>query len=232
MIIPSFITRICHIGQINYPGQIARCQFSVAGYHDSDFRLTNISLPESLSGAVKKRKAEYLAGRYLVRYMMRCAGVADSEIHSGKDREPCWPAGITGSISHNKDTAICAMNFGQPLIATGIDIETIMTWQTASDLSGSVISETEVAYLSKLTASYPFLLTLAFSAKESLFKAIYPQIRKYVGFLDASIIGVDQQHCCFTLQLNIPLLPHFRQGHYFYGQYRQRADAVMTVIYF
>ncbi len=51
-------------------------------------------------------------------------------------------------------------------------------------------------------------VTLLFSAKESLFKALFPQVQIYLDFSDAQLIGFDGNQ--LTLRLSIdrkPLIP-------------------------
>ncbi|SUI55146.1 Uncharacterised protein [Serratia marcescens] len=61
-----------------------------------------------------------------------------------------------------------------------------------------------------LRETLPFneLLTLTFSAKESLFKALYPQVRCYFDFLDARMVAVDTQRQTFVLALLKTLTPN------------------------
>ena len=61
-----------------------------------------------------------------------------------------------------------------------------------------------------LREALPFneLLTLTFSAKESLFKALYPQVRCYFDFLDARMVAVDMQRQTFVLALLKTLTPN------------------------
>lgn len=72
-----------------------------------------------------------------------------------------------------------------------------------------------------LREALPFnaLLTLAFSAKESLFKTLYPQVRCYFDFLDARMTAVDVQRQTFVLELLKTLTPHCPADRRFSGRF-------------
>ncbi|MCW2482005.1 4'-phosphopantetheinyl transferase family protein, partial [Candidatus Symbiopectobacterium sp. NZEC135] len=73
-------------------------------------------------------------------------------------------------------------------------------------------------------------VTLSFSAKESLFKAIYPSVQHYFDFLDAQITVLNQAQQVFELQLQTTLAPEFPTGRRFRGVYRMMADKVTTFL--
>jgi enterobactin synthetase component D len=50
-----------------------------------------------------------------------------------------------------------------------------------------IVSDKEKLFVEQDLALYP---TLVFSAKESLYKAIYPLCKQYFGFLEASLVDV------------------------------------------
>lgn len=45
-------------------------------------------------------------------------------------------------------------------------------------------------------------VTLLFSAKESLFKALFPQVHIYLDFSDAQLIGLDGNQLTLRLAIN------------------------------
>ncbi|GAB7205631.1 hypothetical protein OS21_21220 [Dickeya oryzae] len=48
-----------------YPGHCARCHFELSAYRDDLFSRAGIPVPADIARSVPKRRAEYLAGRYL-----------------------------------------------------------------------------------------------------------------------------------------------------------------------
>lgn len=228
----SFILNAELLPVDGFTGQIAQCHFSVADYHDDLFSAVGIDLPDHLASAVAKRKAEYLAGRYLARRVLAELGHQDFDLLRGEKREPLWPAGIAGAISHNVDTALCAAKHESGAGGVGIDVETQIPVARAEELWTGIVGEAECQWLRQRPQPFNLLLTLVFSAKESLFKALYPQVRCYFDFLDARIIGLDMQAQTFELELLTTLTPLCHAGRRFSGRFWQQGDAVKTFICF
>lgn len=227
----SFIPSFERLNLDDYPGQVARCRFSLAHYQDDCFAAIDMTFPDHLARAVPKRRAEYLAGRYLARALLAPLGFADFTLLPGEDRAPQWPPGIAGALSHNADTALCAVHPETGLGGVGLDVETLIPAARAQELQRAIVSEAESAQLHTHPQPFNHLLTLAFSAKESLFKALYPQVRCYFDFLDARLITLDTQRQTFELELLKTLTPQCHAGRRFSGRYWQEGDDVTTFIY-
>ncbi|AHG18641.1 4'-phosphopantetheinyl transferase [Chania multitudinisentens RB-25] len=227
-----FITDLEFLTFADYPGLIARCCFSTAAYRDEAFPLVGIDLPEHLVSAVPKRRAEYLAGRYLARQVLGELGHHNFTLLRGEDRAPLWPQGIAGAISHNTDMALCAVHRENGMGGIGIDVETRMLSKRAEALWSGIVSKEECAWLRQQPQAFDQLLTLVFSAKESLFKALYPQVRHYFDFLDARFIQLNLQQQTFELELLKTLTPQCHIGRRFTGHFLFEDDTITTMIYF
>ncbi len=227
----SFIPNIEWLNLDDYPGQVVRCRFSLANYQDSCFADIGMVIPDHLTRAVPKRRAEYLAGRYLARALLIPQGFADFTLLRGEDRAPQWPQGIAGAISHNANTALCAVHRESGLGGVGLDVETLIPTARAEELWGAIVSETEYEYLRAQPLAFNHALTLVFSAKESLFKALYPQVRNYFDFLDARLVALDAYQQTFELELLKQLTPSCHAGRHFSGRYWQEGDDVTTFIF-
>ncbi len=185
----------------------------------SVFPEAGFALPAHLARAVPKRRAEYLAGRVLARQLLAPLGFADFTLARGEDRAPQWPPGIAGALSHNSDTALCAVHRESGLGGVGLDVETLLSDERAQELWGAIVSPAEREALLRETLPFNELLTLTFSAKESLFKALYPQVRCYFDFLDARMVAVDMQRQTFVLALLKALTPNCPAGRRFNGRF-------------
>ncbi|TLJ10833.1 enterobactin synthase subunit EntD [Escherichia sp. E3659] len=159
-------------------------EFDPASFREQDL----LWLPHyaQLQHAGRKRKAEHLAGRIAAVYALReydykCVPAI------GELRQPVWPAGLYGSISHCGTTALAVVS-RQPI---GIDIEEIFSAQTAAELTDNIITHTEHEIITGCDLPFPMALTLAFSAKESAFKASKLQTEQ--GFLNYQIINWNKQ---------------------------------------
>ncbi|WP_274864707.1 4'-phosphopantetheinyl transferase family protein [Serratia marcescens] len=228
---PTFIRNIEFFTPDGYPGQVARCHFALADYRDESYPEAGFTLPDHLARAVPKRRAEYLAGRFLARQLLAPLGFADFTLARGEDRAPQWPPGIAGALSHNSHTALCAVHRESGLGGVGLDVETLLSVERAEELWSAIVSPAEREALLGETLPFNALLTLTFSAKESLFKALYPQVRCYFDFLDARMTAVDVQRQTFVLELLKTLTPHCAAGRRFSGHFWREGDDVTTFVF-
>lgn len=141
-----------------------------------------------LARSGKKRQTEHLAGRIAAVHALRAFG-EKSVPGIGKNRQPIWPEGLYGSISHCGNTAIAIV----ARTPVGIDIEAVFSPQLADELASHIASEEELAVLRLSTLPFPLALTLAFSAKESLYKAFSSQYPELQGFHDAVTISLNAE---------------------------------------
>ena len=74
------------------------------------------------------------------------------------------------------------------------------------------------------------VFTIIFSAKESLFKCLYPEVKKYFDFKAARMIEVDFSTKTFQLELTETLTPFLRQGKKFEGLFDKNNNMVFTLI--
>ena len=97
------------------------------------------------------------------------------------DRAPCWPEGIVGSITHTAEWGLAAVDQRSRTRALGIDLAHL------SELPGMEIAHmvADADEQQWIAGESSRLLTL-FSAKESIFKALYPECLAYVGFHDVT----------------------------------------------
>ena len=177
---------------------------------------TEVSLPEGLTSAHPKRQTLWLAGRWCAQQALRQAGYAEPPLPgTGRGGEPLWPEGWRGSISHS-DTHISALiGPASDYRGLGIDHERCMNAATAQRVAARLASPAELARC-PADWSLPDWLTLIFSAKESLFKAIYPTLGRFFGFQAAEFQRVSREH--FQLQLSTDLAATWPHGLKLTGQ--------------
>lgn len=183
------------------------CQFDAQQFDEAQQRYLASPTYHCLHKAVIKRQAEFVAGRKLAQQALKQLGQGyDRPIAIGTHREPLWPAGIKGSIAHCDGWAVCTVLKAEHL-SVGIDIEHRLAHQTASEVQAMIGTAQEWALLAQ-QFDLASAVTLLFSAKESLFKALFPQVHIYLDFSDAELIGLDGNQ--LTLRLSIdrkPLIP-------------------------
>jgi enterobactin synthetase component D len=149
------------------------------------------TLPKALHSAVPKRKSEYLAGRICAALALRAAGLP--EVLGLQGRAPVWPAGATGSISHSDSRVVAAVS--RDHAGLGVDCETVMPDDQARVLASMILTPAEAA-LRPATIGCAAFLTLIFSAKEALYKAISTPQAQMLEFHDVLLTGItgDRLH--------------------------------------
>ena len=176
---------------------VHRVDFQPATLSDADL----LWLPHhaQLARAATKRKAEHLAGRLAAAHALREYGISTVP-GIGQNGAPQWPDGLAGSISH---TSSCALAVVSQNALTGIDGEVILSSEEAEDIKDGIINADEEVLLRCCSLPFALALTLVFSAKESLFKALYPVAKTMMGFDSACVTALDEKH--MTLALTRPL---------------------------
>ncbi len=135
-------------------------------------------LPPALERARPKRRAEFAAGRQAARLALQAAGLKGAESPGiGADHLPIWPEGWRGSISHSTRLAGALVARVDAIRFLGLDIEGVMAPELAQEIAPEIMPE---APLTGEDAA--FLLTRVFSAKEALFKALYPVVGEVKEF--------------------------------------------------
>jgi enterobactin synthetase component D len=179
---------------------------------------------------VAKRQAEYLAGRVCAREALHRLTGTGSVPASGEDRAPQWPTGTLGSITHGSGLAAAIVGNSKQWLGIGIDAETLIPEQRALRLMEEILTPDEVQRLQNLPPEQHALrISLTFSAKESLFKALYPQVLKRFWFHDAELLSVDQEQR-ISLRLLIDLDEKWPKGSIVTGQFCQMDNYLLSLI--
>ncbi|KPU57257.1 4'-phosphopantetheinyl transferase superfamily protein [Pseudomonas fluorescens] len=154
-----------------------------------DFQRSAVEAPASIQRSVAKRQAEFLAGRVCARAaLQRLEGLGYIPA-IGEDRAPVWPAHITGSITHSTGRAAAIVANKGHWRGLGMDLENLLNADRAERLAGEILNPPE---LQRMTANDHYLrallVTLTFSVKESLFKALYPIVQQRFYFEHAEVL--------------------------------------------
>jgi len=152
-----------------FPVPLLRCVFHHEHFYDGLFNFYDIHFPAHLYQASLTRRAEYLAGRYLAQQLMQQVGYRKVQLLSDLRGAPIWPSGVFGSISHTHEMAVCALHTSSFI---GIDVENMITAEEAQNLSPIILTRQETRYFRQQSLPFNNLLTIAFSAKESAYKAL------------------------------------------------------------
>lgn len=144
--------------------------------------------PEELPAvarAVEKRRREFAFGRACARGALAQLGIPAAAIPRSADGPPIWPPGIIGSITHGAGGAAAAVAPSSAFRGLGIDLESLASARDADVLS-TVATPAELArYADSLG---PLLLgPLLFSAKESVYKCLFPIGRRFLDFTEVEL---------------------------------------------
>lgn len=134
--------------------------------------------------AVGKRRNEYATGRWLARRALDTLGVGVEDLLSGTGREPLWPRGVRGSIAHTDSLAVVLVSNSPLVDGLGIDLEQCGRLQR--ELVPRILTPQERSTLDEVDP------TLLFSAKEAVYKLLYPLVRSYVDFHEVEVSLVPQ----------------------------------------
>lgn len=158
---------------------------------------------ELVGRAVDKRRREFATGRRCAREALAKLGVPDAPLLSGKNREPLWPDGIVGSITHCQGYRAAAVARREHLASVGIDAEPHAP--LPDGVLRVVALPQEAGRLAELSESDPERCwdRLLFCAKESVYKAWFPLARRWLGFHDADIV-IDPEAGTFAATLLVP----------------------------
>lgn len=147
-------------------------------------------LPEELetlgSDVSERRRNEFVLGRTAARMALRAVGVPDTPVVTGPSREPVWPTGIVGAITHTRDTALAAVALDRDYRGLGLDLESAL--RSFDGLLEMITDEAERRVLAEPIAADSERVALeVFSAKEALYKALFPTVQRFFGFEAARV---------------------------------------------
>ena len=145
-----------------------------------------------VAGAVPGRKSEFATGRLLARRLLAKLGHVDFELLRDSDRVPLWPENVVGCISHKEDLCIVAVASAHARAGLGLDVEPDQPVKPG--LERLVCRPRERDWVESAGPSEQGRRCRAiFSAKEAVYKAFFPRVRRVWSFLDVELeIRLDQ----------------------------------------
>lgn len=191
-----------------------------------------------IARAVEGRRNEFLTGRRCAHEALTLLGFPPAPLLSGPRREPLWPAGAVGSITHcngYRAAAVCripgrahprtsspspaatAPSGATPRATTpsakvsiGIDAEPHSP--LPAGVLDRIVGDGDHERLAGLDRSHPGLNwgKILFSAKESIYKAWFPLTGRWLGFEDAALT-IDPVSGAFTGRILIDSPPELSE---------------------
>lgn len=137
--------------------------------------------------AVPQRRIEFALGRAAARQALLQLGLLSplAIMREPNSRAPLWPNGFVGSITHKGDIALALVARSAAAHLVGIDLEVIAVHR--SDITSKIAAPCEIAWVRERPDEEPLRIALLFSAKECLYKALYPRLRTPLSFQDVCL---------------------------------------------
>lgn len=175
----------------------------------------------AVAHAVPSRQIEFANTRSCARRALERLGLPRATIPVGEQREPLWPAGFVGSLTHTQGFCAAAVARRRDLRSLGLDAE--LDAPLPPDLLPLVCAPGELDRCAALVPADPLVVArILFSIKEAVYKLLFPLTRR---FLDFDEVRVTLDAPGFVAHLTIGAAP-FGAGQVFPGRWRRAAGLV------
>ncbi len=180
---------------------------------------------EASAGMSAIRLRSFRHGRHCARLALQSLGAGELAIARHKDRAPIWPAGLIGSIAHCEQVALAAAARQTDLLGLGLDVESRGDLEAA--VEALICQPQELSMLARLGQA-ELDSRLLFSAKEAVYKCLWPTVRRYIDFLDVGLqLNSESRSFCIASATNLPMDLSGRLR----GRYLVSEDLIFTCAY-
>jgi 4'-phosphopantetheinyl transferase EntD len=178
-----------------------------------------------------KRKTEFSQGRSSAHQALAKFKLESEPIlRNAETREPCWPDRIRGSITHSGEYVAAAVGLADDVSGIGIDLESLSR-AVDFNISRHVCVDKEMEWLKTLAPDQANqALRIIFSAKESIFKCLFPISKTYLYFKDATVT-IDEDNAEFTFTLSRECSGITEAGFQHSGKFSIINKMLLTAIY-
>ena len=204
--------------------------FTPAQLSIDDFGCSAIEMPASIQRSVAKRQTEFLAGRLCARAAVLQLDGTLATPGIGEDRAPVWPDHIAGAITHSNGRAAALVALKSEWQGLGIDLENLLSDERARRLAKEILTPDELQRMAAGSAEdLALLVTLTFSLKESLFKALFPLVQKRFYFEHAEVLSWSKDGHA-RLRLLTELSAQWHHGKEIEGQFAVWEGQLLSAI--
>lgn len=177
--------------------------------------------------AVPKRQREFQKGRECARRALAELGVPRVVLLAGKSREPLWPEPVVGSITHTNGLCVAAVARSSSYAGLGIDAEPAEP--LAADIAKRVCTSAEVESFGANDAlDRDTVPRLVFSAKESVYKCLFPITRTFLGFED---VRVELGDGIFHVEVLAKAVASHRAAAHLVGRWLKTSTHLVTAVW-
>jgi enterobactin synthetase component D len=137
------------------------------------------------SGFPLPRRRTWVGGRAALRETGSRAGLTLGSVGTDDRGAPVLPPGVAASVTHKEKLAAALVAF-ETRARVGVDLEIDIA--RAQDIGRRVLTAGELAEIAHLEGPERAReVLLRFSAKEAIYKALDPFVRRYVGFEEMAV---------------------------------------------
>lgn len=205
------------------PHGVAVAGGPIGSHESSPFEIEE----RTLGRAVPKRAEEFRAGRAYARAALGALGLKPCGIPVGQHRQPVWPPGIVGSITHSDKLSFAIVARCVDFHGVGIDIEPDTALDR--DIVSLICRPEEREAASSDGIGSVDNAKLFFVVKEAFFKAYFPVTGAFLEFQDVSVT-IDRHSQSFQVRLVEPSKPALAAKRAFWGHFGQRCGHLVAVL--
>jgi enterobactin synthetase component D len=202
--VPEFLLSICiQQAKFIFLSEHFICYQANIGMFSKIIQHSSLEKPDYLKSASTKRLNEFFSGRMLAQAILKKHFGCTASITSMQLKLPQWPKEILGSISHSDDQVIVIISSQSKYL--GVDLERVVDSNFAEESMHLILTQSEQLLWHEGHAqplNFREYLTLIFSLKESLYKAVYPIAQNYIDFLEVAIEEIDIKEQKVILKFN------------------------------
>jgi enterobactin synthetase component D len=167
-----------------------------------------VVIPPALARAVSKRRMDFVVGRHCAAQALRLLDPSLPSEVAVVDGVPVWPPGTVGSITHTGAFVSAAVAPSRIARGLGLDSEHVVDIETLHSVS-SLVLNTSDRVCGTAILNEELFCTIVFSAKESVFKCLYPLVRTLFLFEHAGVTvfpddGGFEAHVLIDLDEDVP----------------------------
>ncbi len=157
-----------------------------------------------LGAVAEKRRWDFVSGRRCARLAMVALGCQAEPVLVGERREPKWPGGVVGSITHTRDAdgssyAAAAVARRGTCLGLGVDAEPDQA--LPDEVVDRILHGPELDWATTTTdVANPG--RLIFCVKEATYKVWYPLAGRWLGFGDVDVT-VDAGAGSFDVEIRV-----------------------------
>ncbi len=157
---------------------------------------------DGIRDCAERRMVDFCAGRLCAHRALAEFGIGDFDLLASADRQPLWPPGLTGSITHTEGYGAAVVGDCRSVAALGIDAECVSA--VGADLWPAICGTAELERLRALAAEVQAAAAaLTFVAKEAFFKCQYPLAAERFEFAEVRLEDADWSAASGSFRLAI-----------------------------